>query len=136
VVLTVSTTTPLRRLLNHKVTGMLDIDQARQEAQHDLIASAYGISVTDLCCWDAESKTLLGSQKAKAREFNRLELIKYAGNGKFHCLPVKGYNKTTYTLEKRNGEWTCSCQWYCKQGLVCSHIQALWLYLKNKSEAT
>lgn len=108
----------------------LSIERAEREGR---LITQYGIDNSDLCRWDAWSKSLLGSQKHKAREFNRLKLIRYLGNGRFCCLPIQGYNQTTYVLEKKEGSWTCSCQWFCKQGLTCSHLQALFLFFSNQN---
>ena len=56
----------------------------------------------------------------------------------FICLPIKGYNKTTYRMNKlKNGSFDCSCQFYNKvsqfwEQPICSHTLALYLYLKLK----
>lgn len=87
----------------------------------------------DLCYWDNISKTLKGSQKSKAKAFNREKCIKYIGNGAFLCSPIKDYNSTFYTMKKEHGEFKCNCQWNVKNNLMCSHIMALYLYFANKT---
>lgn len=106
-----------------------------QELKNEAIAKELCVTTADLCRWDAESKTLLGSQKTKARRFNQLKLIQYEGQGKFVCKPIRGYNSTTYTMQKdQAGNWVCNCQWSVKNdGASCSHIQALWLHFRQKT---
>ena len=80
----------------------------------------------------------------KARIFLKRNCIKYdPEETKYHrsgeydghrfiCLPIKGYNKTTYRIWNIKGtkNFECSCQFYVKTKLQCSHITALWLWLK------
>ena len=87
----------------------------------------------DMCRWDPLTQTLKGSQVAKAKKFCKLKLVKYVGDGLFACLPIPGYNSTTYAMVKERGEWVCSCQWFVKQGLVCSPLRALFLYFKQRT---
>ena len=53
---------------------------------------------------------------------------------RFVCLPILGYNKHTYRIwEKKNGEWECSCQFHQTNKIDCSHITALWMWLKMRN---
>ena len=88
----------------------------------------------DICRWDELRKVLKGSQRSKAYRFVRERCIGYDGDGMFHCKPIKGYNITTHSMWKDdNGDWNCSCQWFQKNGLMCSHIKALYLWFKTRS---
>ena len=87
----------------------------------------------DLCRWDSISEILKGSQKAKALKFNRDGLYEWDKEHQvWLCKPIKGYNSTTYKIAKINGEFQCNCQWNVKEGLICSHIIGLYLWLKNR----
>lgn len=48
------------------------------------------------------------------------------GPGRFLCLPIFGYNKTTYTLTLKEMAWVCNCQGFTVRG-YCAHVQALLL---------
>jgi len=104
--------------------------QRKKEA--DDFCQLYGLDCDDICRWDAISKTLHGSQLDKARKFNRMHLISPGNNGVFFCLPIPGYNSTTYEMKKTElGVWTCNCQHNVQTGMQCSHILALMLYFNN-----
>ena len=79
------------------------------------------------------------SIRAKARRFIENGCITYNKEKKcYECLPIKGYNKTTYEMRSLgNQQFDCNCQFYQRvvmrqkiEGLICSHICALFLQLK------
>lgn len=113
---------------------MSDVEKAVQFAREQNFITTHSITRDDLCYYDHISQTLHGSQKQKALKFNRLKLIQYLGHGAFICLPIKGYNKSTYTMKKAQGEWTCNCQWFVKNSLQCSHLIALFLYFRTRGK--
>ena len=100
--------------------------------------------------WSEHYKRLEGCKegkaiKTKARKFLELNCIAYDPEGekygyekgdyenhKFICLPIKGYNKTTYRMwwSKEIQDFVCSCQFNQKVKMPCSHITALWLWIK------
>jgi len=75
----------------------------------------------------------------KAKRFLREGCIEYSKEKKCYlCLPIKGYNKTTYEIKSlKDRQFECNCQFYQRvvkkqniPGLICSHICALKLQLK------
>jgi len=99
--------------------------------------------------WSEHYKRLEGTKgektiQSKARSFLRNKCIEYDPAGekyaertpgdyedhKFICKPIPGYNSTTYRMWHKNGEFECSCQFYQTTKAQCSHITALWLFLK------
>lgn len=96
--------------------------------------------------WCKQAGQLTGSQKSKAIKLCDYESIAYVGEGLFICLPLnnkdfityegvqymkipypKNYNKDDkpYLIRKKDGLFSCSCQWNVKTGKLCSHIMAL-----------
>ena len=74
------------------------------------------------------------ARQIKARKFIEKDCIEWdADMGEFRCKPILGYNKTTYRLKKIGSSFNCSCQFYCKTGNICSHILALFMWLKIKN---
>lgn len=57
---------------------------------------------------------------------------KFYDGHRFICKPLPGYNKTTYRLwwNKVRDDFECSCQFNQTTKIPCSHITALWLFLK------
>jgi hypothetical protein len=102
------------------------------------------LTVDNVIYWSEHYKQLEGVKegnaiRTKARSFLDHNCIQWDKDNKvFVCLPIKGYNKTTYRMEKlKDGTFNCSCQFYNKVSKdwdqpICSHILALWLYLKLK----
>lgn len=95
-------------------------------------AQGYPVSSTDIAYFDHIKGEMRGGQKVKARRFVDDDLIIYVGAGIFKCLPIEGYNTREYKLEKKSGVWSCNCQYYKKNHLACSHIQALALFFKEQ----
>jgi len=90
--------------------------------------------------WEPESQNLIrlkkdGSKEAatlltKSRNFLEASCIKLVEKNKWECLPLPGYNKTTYKIELRDDGYFCNCQGYntkLKKGEepTCSHIIAI-----------
>lgn len=78
------------------------------------------------------AKECRNSQQHKIDKFLEHHCIQYDQEKKvYYCLPIEGYNKTTYTIRKKDGELVCDCQ-YCQTKLrkgedaMCSHIGALY----------
>ena len=72
----------------------------------------------------------------KAHRFLKEKCVKYNPDKKaFEVKPIKGYNKTTYTVKPTNDEigFKCNCQYHTKTKKVCSHILAVRLSLKIKN---
>ena len=86
--------------------------------------------------WSTHYKEVKGAPKGQARAFKahkfiKLGLIKWDTETKaFYCSPIKGYNKTTYTINSVGKEFKCNCQFNCQTGKICSHILAVYLWLK------
>lgn len=80
---------------------------------------------------DKHAKPLL----TKAKKFLENNLIKVTTNG-WACYPIKGYNKTVYSITNNGFSYFCSCQGFKKKeqefkdGVseikpICSHIVAV-----------
>ena len=78
---------------------------------------------------DELGKPKANVMKAKAIKFIENNCLNYNPEDKlFSCSPLKGYNKTTYTMEAK--KMSCNCQGYitkAKRGdyAFCSHLLAL-----------
>lgn len=83
------------------------------------------------------------TQRHKAETFLELDLIQYASEGKFLCLPIEGYNTRTYVMKREESRWVCNCQGFVmkskalESGLspnipFCSHLLALMLAFREK----
>lgn len=86
--------------------------------------------------------------RKKALDFLKNKSIRYDDYERvYHCDPIQGYNSNSYIIKKEKGHkgFTCDCQ-NCttkiKKGeydpkvedlAVCSHILALYFYLKMKN---
>lgn len=96
--------------------------------------------------YSSHEHELKHSQVHKAHKFLEFHCIGYDMAAKvFFCLPIEGYNKTTYYLKPDKdveGGFACDCQRFqmqAKQGLKaaawCSHLLALhyWFDARNKA---
>jgi len=84
--------------------------------------------------YDAKTETLTGSQRDKAIKFFDLDLIEQISPLEFRINPIKGYNKTAYSVTcKRNligvHSWKCNCQFHKTTEKTCSHILAVKIFL-------
>jgi hypothetical protein len=87
---------------------------------------------TEMMYYDSNTGMLHGTQLRKALSFIKHECIKKQEDGTFLCLPLKDYNKTTYTIIKNeHGRSSCTCQYNTTKGLSCSHILAVNIYSKS-----
>ena len=85
----------------------------------------------NVCFWMEKEGILLGGQKNKVIKFLESNCVKPLGDGKYDILPIEGYNKTTHHVDWH--KQSCTCQWYKKNGLECSHIKTIrtWLFMRN-----
>jgi hypothetical protein len=96
--------------------------------------SGHTVTPTEMCFYDHISQEMTGSQEKKAERFVDLGLIRYIGENTFICLPVPGYNKSTYIMRREDdGNFSCNCFYAVKRQKTCSHIMALYLAFKTKS---
>lgn len=78
------------------------------------------------------------SQHHKARKFIEHECLQWDPDRKcFICLPIPGYNSTTYSLFHTKDSFQCDCQAFVKKYKesghgFCSHVLALLIFLKRK----
>jgi len=95
----------------------------------------------DVQYWDEWKGELTQAQRSKSRKF--VNLIEYAGNDRFVCNPIPGYNSTPHVITKDpEFRFRCSCQGFVSKerrfrqmgGEVpfCSHIHALLLCFSRK----
>lgn len=70
----------------------------------------------------------------KVKKLIELGLVRKVTDGVYECLPIPGYNITTYTIRETMGKLVCNCQ-AGRKGRECSHIQAVRLF-KEKTENT
>lgn len=93
--------------------------------------------------WSTHYKSLVveGGEKAigaKAVKFVENNCIDYhkdefdPSKSHYYCLPIPGYNKTTYHIKwiKENKEFECDCQYNQTTKRMCSHILGLYMQLK------
>jgi len=81
--------------------------------------------------YSVELREILKSQKEKMKKFIEHDCIEYIGHDKWNVLPIPNYNKNTYRVVF-DGEWDCNCQWRTLNGLKCSHIGAVQMWLMRK----
>ena len=93
--------------------------------------------------YSSHTHELAHSQVHKASLFIEKDCIKYSEVEKcYYCLPLPGYNTTTYRIIKGKVGWICDCQScqtkikkdeYCpniEEKTACSHILALYYNFK------
>lgn len=75
------------------------------------------------------------SRQSKAKKFLKEKCIAWdPEHSCWLCKPILGYNNTTYHIkDDKHGSFECSCQFNQKTGKICSHILALYLFLKIKN---
>lgn len=88
-----------------------------------------------VCKWYSDKRELAGSQRFKAVKFLEFDCVESINKEQtvFLVKPITGYNSTTYRVVVSPFDQDCSCQWYNKQKLQCSHILAvkLWKFMKK-----
>jgi hypothetical protein len=99
----------------------------------------------NVCFWEPESRRLIklkqdGSKEAatllsKAKKFLENNCIKRISQQKWHCLPLEGYNSTTYLISFIDS-WDCNCQGF-SNNQNCSHILAVkqYEYMEKQNES-
>lgn len=94
------------------------------------------ITKSNVVYWSEHWKKLIveGGEKAKgakAKKFLENDCIEYCKEEKLYlCKPIRGYNKTIHKMKPIKGGFECSCQEYQTYQRTCSHILALYLFLK------
>lgn len=93
--------------------------------------------------YSSKEHLLKKTQTDKALKLVELERIGYDSASKsFYCLPIEGYNKTTYALKRATENefgFECDCQGFQTRKKnagagSCSHVLALhyWFVRRNK----
>lgn len=99
--------------------------------------TVFSVKIKGVQFYSEHAKELLYSQRNKILRFLECRCLEYDGDGVFLCLPIPGYNKTTYSMKKNVvGDWECSCQFYQKYKKLgevrfCSHLGALFEFFKR-----
>ncbi|MCK4521151.1 MAG: SWIM zinc finger family protein [Nanoarchaeota archaeon] len=92
------------------------------------------IDYKNVLYYSHHAKKVKGTVRNKAKKFVDLGLIQYDKDLKcFFCNPIPGYNKSRYKIEKVDSDFECDCQFNVTTGYMCSHILAVFLYLKIKN---
>jgi hypothetical protein len=97
------------------------------------------LSPKNVCFYSHHAKEVEGNIRSKAKKFLELGCIQYDYDMKcFYCNPIKNYNKSRYKIESKGDRFVCDCQYNVRVGENCSHILAVYLWLKihnwNKKE--
>jgi hypothetical protein len=77
--------------------------------------------------YNAGTRTFAQPVNQKVKKLLELGLISRITDGLYQCLPIPGYNITTYTIRELMGRLTCNCQRGRKE-LECSHVRAVRIY--------
>lgn len=70
------------------------------------------------------TKTFVNHKVKKLVELGKIVRVT---DGIYQCLPIPGYNISTYTIREYFGRLLCNCQ-AGRKGRDCSHIQAVRVY--------
>lgn len=92
------------------------------------------------------TKQVKGNVKSKAKKILELGLIEdFSDVDLFYVNPIKGYNKTKYTISRNGIGYECNCQGcqskmrkgeydpQTEEKAACSHILAIYYWLKIKN---
>ena len=94
--------------------------------------------------YSSKDHLLSRRQLNKAQMLVKLDKIQYdVVSGNYFCLPITGYNSTTYKMERAPYNawgWICDCQG-CRTKIeklgmkdaFCSHVHALHLYFDKRN---
>ena len=75
--------------------------------------------------WNEKLEKLDSPMKNKIRTLIENGCIRKVNDDEYKCLPILGYNKTTYTMvRKPDGNFKCNCQGYHEHN-NCTHLEAL-----------
>jgi hypothetical protein len=81
---------------------------------------------SDIQHYNVAARTLEQPISYKVRKLLDLGCIKKINQDEYICLPILGYNSTTYRLTRRaDGSFQCQCQGFKKYN-ACAHRQALY----------
>lgn len=83
-------------------------------------------------CYEASTKTFEQPVSYKVKKLLELKLISKQSDGLFRCLPIPGYNSTTYTIREIASSLFCNCQ-AGRKGRECAHIRAVRIH-KQQTE--
>ena len=97
-----------------------------EQEEHITYEAPKQLTPKTVCYWYEKIGKLSGSQKSKAKKFLENNCIEKISIAEFIVHPIKGYNTTEHKVNIMNE--SCSCQWYVKNGLECSHIKAVKLF--------
>lgn len=82
--------------------------------------------------WAEESGMLLGDMKSKAQKFLEMGcILETEDTALFVVNHIEGYNKTNHQVNIKHEK--CSCQASRRNNIICSHIQAVKLYIFQRS---
>lgn len=122
----------------------------KEKSEEDLITyeKPEKLTVETVAHWsrhfhDLKDKNGSATIMSKAKKWLKNNCIRYDHELKcFFCDPINGYNKSIYTIKNSKNGFTCSCQFFQRvcvdekninEGVyLCSHILALYLWLKLK----
>lgn len=79
--------------------------------------------------YDASTKTFAQSVSQKVKRLLELGKISKITDGLYQCLPIPGYNISTYSIREHFGRLLCNCQ-KGRKGGECSHVQAVRIFKK------
>jgi len=82
--------------------------------------------------YNAGTRTFEQPVSQKIKKLLELGLVRKITDGLYQCLPIPGYNITTYTIRELMGRLACNCQ-RGRKGLECSHVRAVRIY-QNQTE--
>ncbi|RJO64187.1 MAG: hypothetical protein C4540_04725 [Candidatus Omnitrophota bacterium] len=74
--------------------------------------------------YEMGTKAFMNQKVKKLIELNKISRVT---DGIYQCLPIPGYNISTYTIKEYFGKLLCNCQ-AGRKGRECSHIQAVRIY--------
>lgn len=112
---------------------------------NEILTPPIRLTSDNVIYWSEHYKRLEGVKegsaiKTKAKAFidqNCISWNKYTKE--FECLPLKGNHTKHRMVKQPDGSFDCTCQFYNKTvknsgqpNLLCSHVLALYLYLKLK----
>ena len=84
-----------------------------------------------ICYWAEREGILLGSMKNKAKRFLDYGCVLETQDPNVWVVKnIKDYNKTNHQVDLY--KWTCTCQANRKNGIECSHMKAVHLFLYQR----
>lgn len=80
--------------------------------------------------YNPETKSLEQPVEYKVRKIIELNRLVKQAEDRWHCIPIPGYNSTTYVITRGANGWICNCQGFSKKN-TCSHERALLIILER-----